>query len=61
VFTGPAGTFAQTTGLTTAQKQIFGALDLTPPRKILHITPAADDTAAISDATASHATEAAAG
>ena len=45
VFTGPAGTFAQTTTLTAAQKTIFDALEVTPPRKILQITPApAEDT-----------------
>ncbi len=42
MFTGPAGTFAQTTGLTAAQKKIFDALDVTAPRKILHIAPTAE-------------------
>jgi len=51
VFSGPAGTFAQTTGITTAQKTIFDALDVIPPRKILQITAAppadADDEASV--------------
>jgi hypothetical protein len=48
VFTGPAGTFAQTTGLTAAHKTLFDALDVTAPRKILHIVaaPTAEPTAA---------------
>ena len=54
VFTGPAGTFAQTTGLTTTQKTIFDALDVPTPRKILHI-------AAAPAVTAEQATDAAAG
>jgi hypothetical protein len=48
VFTGPAGTFAETTGLTAAHKTLFDALDVTAPRKILHIVaaPTAEPTAA---------------
>ena len=41
-FTGPAGTFAQTTTLTPAARAIFTALAVSPPRKILTLTPAAD-------------------
>lgn len=41
-FTGPAGTFAQTTTLTPAARAIFTALAVTPPKKILTLTPAAD-------------------
>ncbi len=37
-FTGPTGTFRQTTELTKAQRDLFTALDLNPPKKIIEIT-----------------------
>jgi hypothetical protein len=37
-FTGPTGTFRQTTDLTKPQRDLFTALDLTPPKKIIEIT-----------------------
>lgn len=40
VFTGPAGTFTQTSELTTATKTVLAALDVAPPKKILQPTPA---------------------
>ncbi len=41
LFTGPAGTFTQTSEPTPATKTTLAALDLTPPKKILQLTPAA--------------------
>jgi hypothetical protein len=41
LFTGPAGTFTQTSEPTTATKTTLAALDLAPPKKILQLTPAA--------------------
>ncbi|MGW3985326.1 IS1634 family transposase [Streptomyces mirabilis] len=35
--TGPAGTFRQTTDLTKPQRDIFTALDVTPPKKIIDL------------------------
>jgi Transposase DDE domain len=37
-FTGPAGTFRQTTELTKPQRDLLAALDLTPPKKIIELT-----------------------
>jgi len=34
-FTGPAGTYRQTTQTTTTQTRILAKLDLTPPSRIL--------------------------
>jgi hypothetical protein len=36
-FTGPTGTFRQTTELTKPQRDLFTTLDLTPPRKIVEL------------------------
>jgi hypothetical protein len=46
VFTGPAGTFAQTSEPTTVTKTVLAALDVAAPKKILQLTPAtaADET-----------------
>ena len=46
VFTGPAGTFTQTSEPTTATKTVLAALNVAPPKKILQLTPAtpADET-----------------
>lgn len=38
-YTGPAGTFRQSTELTKPQRDIYTALDLTPPRKVIDLTP----------------------
>lgn len=43
-FTGPAGTFRQTTEITKPQRDLFTALNLDPPKKIIEI--AAADTGA---------------
>jgi hypothetical protein len=43
VFTGPAGTFTQTSEPTTAIKTVLAALDVTPPKKILPVTPASTE------------------
>ena len=40
-FTGPAGTYRQRTELTKPQRDILAKLDLTPPKKIVELTPAA--------------------
>src|SRR3954452_7993378 len=40
VFTGPAGTFAQTSQPTDATKNVLAALDLPAPKKILQLDPA---------------------
>jgi hypothetical protein len=37
-FTGPAGTFRQTTELTKSQRDLFTALKLDPPNKIIELT-----------------------
>lgn len=37
-FTGPAGTFRQTTELTKTQRDLFTALKLDPPKKIIELT-----------------------
>jgi hypothetical protein len=37
-YTGPAGTFRQSTDLTKHQRDIYTALDLTPPRKVIDLT-----------------------
>jgi hypothetical protein len=39
-FTGPAGTFRQTTELTKPQRDLFTALGIDPPKKIIEITAA---------------------
>ena len=39
-FTGPAGTFTQTTTITKTQQAIYTAMDLTPPPRLLDLTPA---------------------
>jgi hypothetical protein len=41
-FTGPAGTYRQRTELTPAQRDLLTRLDLTPPKKVIELTPAAD-------------------
>ena len=38
-YTGPAGTFRQSTDLTKPQRDIYTALGLTPPRKVIDLTP----------------------
>jgi hypothetical protein len=40
VFTGPAGTFTQTSQPTTATKALLAALDIPAPKKILRLDPA---------------------
>jgi len=40
-FTGPAGTYRQRTELTKPQRDILAGLDLTPPKKVIELTPAA--------------------
>ncbi|MBM0228916.1 hypothetical protein [Micromonospora sp. ATA51] len=37
-FTGPAGTFQQTTELTKPQRDLFTALKLNPPKTIIELT-----------------------
>jgi Transposase DDE domain len=39
-FTGPAGSFRQSTDLTKTQRDLFAALGVDPPKRILDITPA---------------------
>ena len=41
-FTGPAGTFAQRTELTEAQRAIYTALELAPPKKIIELAAPTD-------------------
>ena len=36
-YTGPAGTFRQTTTLTKTQRDLLAALDIEPPKKILNL------------------------
>jgi hypothetical protein len=38
-YTGPAGTFRQSTDLTKPPRDIYTALGLTPPRKVIDLTP----------------------
>jgi hypothetical protein len=38
-FTGPAGTFRQTAGLTSTQRDILAKLRIPPPKKIIEATP----------------------
>ncbi|GAA1728994.1 hypothetical protein GCM10009680_82710 [Streptomyces yatensis] len=38
-YTGPAGTFRQSTDLTKPQRGSYTALGLTPPRKVIDLTP----------------------
>jgi hypothetical protein len=45
VFTGPAGTFTQTSTLTPAARTALAALDIDPPKKILRLHPAATEPA----------------
>src|SRR5437764_13094150 len=45
VFTGPAGTFAQTSTPTPAARTTLAALNIDPPKKILSLTPAATESA----------------
>lgn len=45
-FTGPAGTFRQTTELTKPHRDLFTALHLTPPKKIIEATTSSDHPAA---------------
>jgi transposase len=40
-FTGPTGTFRQSTELSKPQRDLFTALDITPPKKIIEITASA--------------------
>ena len=44
VFTGPAGTFTQTSALTPAARTVLAALDIDAPKKILRLAPAATET-----------------
>jgi hypothetical protein len=37
-YTGPAGTFRQSTDLTKPQRDILTALNVTPPKKIIDLT-----------------------
>ena len=37
VFTGSAGTFAQTSEPTTATKKVLATLEITPPKKVLRL------------------------
>jgi len=39
-WTGPAGTFRQTTDLTKPLRDLYTALDIEPPKKILALDPA---------------------
>ena len=39
-FTGPAGTFRQTTELTKPQRDLLAKLDIPHPKKIIEATPA---------------------
>jgi transposase len=39
-FTGPTGTFRQTTELTKPQRDLLAALDIPTPKKIIELTPA---------------------
>ena len=44
-FTGPAGTFRQTTELTKTQRDLFAALTIDPPKKIIEVAaPTVDET-----------------
>jgi len=45
VFTGPAGTFTQTSTPTPAARAVLAALDVNPPKKILGLVPAATEPA----------------
>jgi hypothetical protein len=45
VFTGPAGTFTQTSTPTPAARAVLTALDIDPPKKILRLAPAATEAA----------------
>jgi hypothetical protein len=45
VFTGPAGTFTQTSSLTPGARAALAALDIDPPKKILRLAPAGPDPA----------------
>src|SRR4051795_11217556 len=45
VFTGPTGTFTQTSTPTPAARTTLAALDIDPPKKILSLTPAATESA----------------
>jgi Transposase DDE domain len=45
VFTGPAGTFTQTSTPTPAAHAVLAALDVDPPKKILGLTPAGHEPA----------------
>jgi len=38
-FTGPAGTFTQTTTITKTQRAIYTAMALTPPPRFIELTP----------------------
>jgi transposase len=38
-FTGPAGTFRQCTELSKSQRDLFGKLNVTPPKQIIELTP----------------------
>jgi hypothetical protein len=51
-FTGTTGTFRQSTELTKPQRDLFTALDLTPPKKIIEITAHSADDWEPTDATA---------
>ncbi|MEV6683589.1 hypothetical protein AB0N09_43140 [Streptomyces erythrochromogenes] len=37
-YTGPAGTFCQSTDLTKPQRDIYTALDIAPPKKIIDLS-----------------------
>jgi Transposase DDE domain len=48
-FRGPAGSFAQRTEITTAQRAILAKLDINPPPRIYQLTPATSSDAASAD------------
>ena len=45
IFTGPAGTFPQTTAPTPEARTVLAALDVDPPKKILGLRPAGTEPA----------------
>jgi hypothetical protein len=45
VFTGPAGTFTQTSTPTPAARAALAALDIEPPKRILRLAPATTEPA----------------
>jgi transposase len=53
-FTGPAGTFRQTTELSKPQRDLLAALDLTPPRKVIEVTTRHADATTTGEADKGH-------